>query len=63
MLIIFVLLYLTFSRLDEAMLIMATLPFSLIGGIWFLYLLSYNLSIATGVGFIALAAWRPNSAW
>ncbi|WP_428508780.1 efflux RND transporter permease subunit [Roseateles sp.] len=55
LLIIFVLLYLTFSRLDEAMLIMATLPFSLIGGIWFLYLLGYNLSIATGVGFIALA--------
>jgi len=55
LLIIFVLLYLTFSRLDEAMLIMATLPFSLVGGIWFLYLLGYNLSIATGVGFIALA--------
>ncbi|HEX2012660.1 MAG TPA: efflux RND transporter permease subunit [Roseateles sp.] len=55
LLIIFVLLYLTFSRLDEAALIMATLPFALIGGIWFLYLLGYNLSIATGVGFIALA--------
>ncbi len=34
---------------------MATLPFALTGGIWFLYLLNYNLSIATGVGFIALA--------
>jgi len=55
LLIIFVLLYLTFSRLDEAFLIMATLPFALTGGIWFLYLLGYNLSIATGVGFIALA--------
>ncbi|MGN6825839.1 efflux RND transporter permease subunit [Paucibacter sp. M5-1] len=55
LLIIFVLLYLTFSRLDEALLIMATLPFALTGGIWFLYLLGYNLSIATGVGFIALA--------
>ncbi len=55
LLIIFVLLYLTFSRLDEAMLIMATLPFALTGGVWFLHLLGYNLSIATGVGFIALA--------
>ncbi|MCU7369756.1 efflux RND transporter permease subunit, partial [Paucibacter sp. O1-1] len=55
LLVIFVMLYLTFSRLDEALLIMATLPFALTGGIWFLYLLGYNLSIATGVGFIALA--------
>jgi copper/silver efflux system protein len=55
LLIIFVLLFLTFSRLGEAALIMATLPFALTGGIWFLYLMNYNLSIATGVGFIALA--------
>jgi len=55
LLIIFVLLYLTFSRMGEAGLIMATLPFALTGGIWFLYLMNYNLSIATGVGFIALA--------
>jgi Cu(I)/Ag(I) efflux system membrane protein CusA/SilA len=55
LLIIFVLLYLTFSRMSEAGLIMATLPFALTGGIWFLYLMNYNLSIATGVGFIALA--------
>ena len=55
LMIIFVLLYLTFKRLDEALLIMATLPFALIGGVWFLYLLGYNLSVATGVGFIALA--------
>ena len=53
--IVFVLLYLTFSRLDEALLIMATLPFALTGGVWFLYLLGYHLSVATGVGFIALA--------
>ena len=52
---IFVLLYLTFKRFDEALLIMATLPFALTGGVWFLYLLGYHLSIATGVGFIALA--------
>ena len=55
LLIIFVLLYLTFKRFDEAILIMATLPFALVGGIWLLYLLSYNLSIAGAVGFIALA--------
>ena len=55
LLIIFVLLYLTFSRFDEALLIMATLPFALTGGIWFLYLMGFNLSVATGVGFIALA--------
>ncbi|MBK6414752.1 efflux RND transporter permease subunit [Sphingopyxis sp.] len=55
LLIIFALLYATFRRWDEAALIMATLPFALIGGIWLLYLLSYNQSVATGVGFIALA--------
>jgi len=55
LMIILVLLYLTFKRVDEALLIMATLPFALTGGVWFLYLLGYNLSIATGVGFIALA--------
>jgi copper/silver efflux system protein len=53
--IIFVLLYLTFRRVDEAALIMGTLPFALSGGIWFLYLKGYNLSVATAVGFIALA--------
>ena len=53
--IIFVLLYVTFGRLDEAALIMATLPFALTGGIWTLYLLGYHQSVATGVGFIALA--------
>ncbi|MDP3825768.1 MAG: efflux RND transporter permease subunit, partial [Polaromonas sp.] len=55
LLIIFVLLYLTFKRFDEAFLIMATLPFALVGGIWLLYILSYNLSVAGAVGFIALA--------
>ncbi len=54
-LIIFVLLYLTFKRIDEAILIIATLPFALAGGIWLLWLLDYNLSVAGGVGFIALA--------
>ncbi|MES2932692.1 MAG: efflux RND transporter permease subunit [Pseudomonadota bacterium] len=55
LLIIFVLLYMTFKRVDEAALIMATLPFALAGGIWLLWLLGHNLSVASGVGFIALA--------
>lgn len=55
LLIIFVLLYLTFKRLDEALLIMAALPFALVGGVWLLYGLAYNLSVAGAVGFIALA--------
>ena len=53
--IIFLLLYLSFGRLGEAVLIMATLPFALLGGVWLLYWLDYNLSVAVGVGFIALA--------
>jgi copper/silver efflux system protein len=53
--IIFVLLYLTFRSVREAGLIMITLPFALIGGLWLLFLLSYNLSIASAIGFIALA--------
>ena len=55
LLIIFVLLYLIFRRFDEALLIMATLPFALVGGVWFLWLLGHNLSVASVVGFIALA--------
>ncbi len=55
LLIILVLLYLTFGSFRDALLIMGTLPFALTGGIWFLYLLGYHLSVATGVGFIALA--------
>ncbi|MGY2222495.1 efflux RND transporter permease subunit [Pseudomonas gingeri] len=55
LLIIFVLLYLTFGRFSEAGLIMVTLPFALSGGVWLLYLLGFNQSVATGVGFIALA--------
>ena len=53
--IIFVLLYLCFQRVDEALLILATLPFALVGGFWLLYLLGYNLSVAGAIGFIALA--------
>jgi Cu(I)/Ag(I) efflux system membrane protein CusA/SilA len=55
LLIIFTLLYLTFRRMDEALLVMATLPFALVGGVWLLWLLGYNLSVAGAVGFIALA--------
>ncbi|MGY2492850.1 efflux RND transporter permease subunit [Cupriavidus sp. CP313] len=55
LLIIFLLLYLTFGRFDEALLIMATLPFALVGGFWLLYLLGHNVSVASVVGFIALA--------
>jgi Cu(I)/Ag(I) efflux system membrane protein CusA/SilA len=55
LMIIFVLLYLTFRRVAEAALIMATLPFAIAGGIWLLWALGYHLSVASGVGFIALA--------
>jgi Cu(I)/Ag(I) efflux system membrane protein CusA/SilA len=55
LLVIFVLLYLTFRRVDEALVIMATLPFAVIGGFWFIYALGHDISIATAVGFIALA--------
>lgn len=53
--IIFLLLYLIFRRVGEAALIMGTLPFALTGGFWILYLLGYHQSVATAVGFIALA--------
>lgn len=55
LLVIFVLLYLTFKRFDEAILIMATLPFALAGGVWLLWMLGHHLSVASAVGFIALA--------
>ncbi len=53
--VIFVLLYLTFRRFDEALLILATLPLALIGGFWLIYLLGHAVSVASVVGFIALA--------
>ncbi len=53
--IIVLLLYLNFRRFAEVSIIMGTLPMALIGGIWLLYLLDYDLSVAVGVGFIALA--------
>tara|TARA_R110002049_G_scaffold130820_5_gene289314 strand:+ start:2233 stop:5355 length:3123 start_codon:yes stop_codon:yes gene_type:complete len=53
--IIVLLLYLNFRRFAEVAIIMGTLPMALIGGVWLLYLLDYDLSVAVGVGFIALA--------
>ncbi|MDR1452331.1 MAG: CusA/CzcA family heavy metal efflux RND transporter [Helicobacteraceae bacterium] len=53
--IIFVLLFVAFKKLDEALLILCSVPFALIGGFWFLYLAGWNFSVAAGTGFIALA--------
>ena len=55
LLIIFLLLYLNFRRLTETLIVMLSLPFSLIGGLWFVHALGYNMSVAVAVGFIALA--------
>ncbi|PZP58045.1 MAG: CusA/CzcA family heavy metal efflux RND transporter, partial [Azospira oryzae] len=55
LLIIFVLLYMNFRRLTETLIVMLSVPFSLVGGIWLMYLLGYNMSVAVAVGFIALA--------
>jgi Cu(I)/Ag(I) efflux system membrane protein CusA/SilA len=53
--IIFLLLYLNFRRFTQTFIVMLSVPFSLVGGVWLLWLLGYNLSVAVGVGFIALA--------
>jgi Cu(I)/Ag(I) efflux system membrane protein CusA/SilA len=53
--IIVLLLYLNFRNMTEVLIIMGTLPMALVGGVWLLYLLNYNMSVAVGVGFIALA--------
>ena len=55
LLIIFLLLYLNFKNVTESLIVMLSLPFSLVGGFWFIYFLGYNMSVAVGVGFIALA--------
>jgi Cu(I)/Ag(I) efflux system membrane protein CusA/SilA len=55
LLIIFALLYLAFNSSGEALLVMISLPFALVGGFWFIYVLGYHLSVAVAVGFIALA--------
>lgn len=53
--IIFMLLYFNFGNLTETLIVMLSLPFSLVGGVWLMYLLGYNMSVAVAVGFIALA--------
>ncbi len=55
LLIIFILLYIHFQNITEAIIVMASLPFALVGGIWLLYILGYNISVAVVVGFIALS--------
>ncbi len=53
--IIFLLLYLNFRNFTECFMVMGTVPLALVGGVWMIYVLDYNLSVAVGVGFIALA--------
>jgi len=55
LILIFVLLYLNFRNMTEALIVMGALPLALVGGFWLVYLLGYNMSVAVGVGFIALA--------
>ncbi len=55
LLVIFLLLYMNFRSVQESMLVMLSLPFALVGGIWLVWLYGFNLSVAVGVGFIALA--------
>jgi copper/silver efflux system protein len=54
-LIIFLLLYLNFRRVTETMIVMLSVPFALVGGLWLMWWLGFNLSVAVAVGFIALA--------
>ncbi len=55
LLIIFVLLYMNFRRITETLIVMLSVPFALVGGIWLMWALDYNLSVAAAIGFIALA--------
>ncbi|MGE5266415.1 MAG: efflux RND transporter permease subunit [Deltaproteobacteria bacterium] len=55
LLLIFLLLYLNFRRLSETLIVMLSLPFALVGGLWFMWWLGFNFSVAVAVGFIALA--------
>ncbi|TXT35208.1 MAG: Cu(I)/Ag(I) efflux system membrane protein CusA, partial [Comamonadaceae bacterium] len=52
---IFLLLYLNFQRITETLIVMLSVPFALVGGVWLMWFLNYNLSVAVAVGFIALA--------
>ena len=60
-LIVFFLVYLNFNRVTETLIVMLAVPFSAVGGIWLMYLLDYNLSIAAAVGFIGLAGVAAES--
>jgi Cu(I)/Ag(I) efflux system membrane protein CusA/SilA len=53
--IIFLLLYLNFKRVTETLIVMLSLPFALVGGLWLQWWLGYNMSVAVAVGYIALA--------
>jgi Cu(I)/Ag(I) efflux system membrane protein CusA/SilA len=55
LLLIFLLLYLNFRRVTETLIVMLSVPFALIGGVWLMWLLGYHLSVAVAIGFIALA--------
>ena len=55
LIIIFLLLYFNFKNITESLIVMLSVPFSLTGGLWLMYLMGYNMSVAVGVGFIALA--------
>ena len=55
LLLIFVLLYLNFGRLTETLIVMLALPFALVGGLWLVWWMGFNMSVAVAVGFIALA--------
>lgn len=61
LLIIFLLIYLNFNRLTETLIVMLSVPFSLVGGIWLMYWLDYNISIAVAVGFIGLVGIATES--
>src|SRR5262249_5281520 len=60
-LIIFLLLYLNFRRVTETLIIMLSVPFSLVGGVWLMWWLSFNLSVAVAVGFIALLGFAAET--
>jgi len=55
LIIIFLLLYFNFKNITESLIVMLSVPFALTGGLWLMYILGYNMSVAVGVGFIALA--------
>lgn len=62
LMIIFILLWLTFRRISNVLIIMGTLPFALIGGVWLLWLLEYNLSVAGPLALSPFPGWQQNSA-